>query len=72
MLKPMPLESLTGFRLRREQVGRAADVDEDMNLGDDLALLSAEDQATGRRTSVWRTVHRSAPNKSEARWGACC
>ena len=65
----MSSDSLTGFRLRRERVGRAADVDEDMSLDDDLGLLSAEDQATGRRTSVWRTVYRSAPNKSKARGG---
>ena len=65
----MPSDSLTGFRLRRERVGRAADVDEEMSLDDDFALLSAEDQATGRRTSVWRTVYRLAPNKSDARGG---
>ena len=65
----MPSDSLTGFRLRRERVGRAADVDEEMSLDDDLAFLSTEDQATGRRISVWRTVYRSAPNKSDARGG---
>ena len=68
-MKSMPSDSLTGFRLRRERVGRAADVDEEMSLDDDLAFLSTEDQATGRRISVWRTVYRSAPNKSDARGG---
>jgi hypothetical protein len=57
------------FRLRRERVGRAVDVDEEMSLADDLALLSAEDQATGQRTSVWQTVYPLAPNKSDARGG---
>jgi hypothetical protein len=49
-----------------ERVVRAAGVDEDMSLDDDLALLSAEDPATGRRTwsgelSIVRTPTRARP-----------
>jgi hypothetical protein len=67
-LKSMLSASLAGFRLRRERAILAVDVDDD-SVDNGLALLSAEDQANGRRTSVWRTVYRSAPNKSEARGG---